>query len=457
MTREVNGVAVQVETYEYNALGALKVNASVAVDAKRPRLDGAGVADLAIAATLGAQPVVLDNGGSVTSLRGTQFTWTRAGDLRSITPPSPGTPITYRTDGQQRRLGRSGPSTTLYVNEGPHRVAVVNINAATLERYLFDGIDHPLRTKGTTTAYYEVDLAGNVRRLRAPGGVDLGGYRYTAFGQTLEDTATVAQPLRWKGRPLEVVAGVEIYDMRARQWVPELGAFLTIDEYAFQDATSTLWGWPGQNPLKWSDPSGRDGTTSNPVQDLLDGGWLPPGLAIFGHGVRERNTGIGMMANDATFEAGMQKMNCGNATITGAMGVIAADRRSSRASLTRRLVPRTSSAAADRTARCALQTREAKSTTCPRGDPLTSGTRTPSPTIKRQAFSWTSSITWQLAAGHHKEQRGEPRRLRCFRKGVSWMHLRGTSLTFKVSFRASTTHRSRTCLRISGAGSGDGP
>ncbi len=259
VTREVNGVAVEVETYEYNALGALKMNASVAVDAKRPRLDGAGVADLAIAATLGAQPVVLDNGGSVTSLRGTQFTWTRAGDLRSITPPSPGTPITYRTDGQQRRLGRSGPSTTLYVNEGPHRVAVVNINAATLERYLFDGIDHPLRTKGATTAYYEVDLAGNVRRLRAAGGVDLGGYRYTAFGQTLEDTATFNQPLRWKGRPLEVVGGVEIYDMRARQWVPELGAFLTIDEYAFHDAKSTLWGWPAQNPFSYADPAGRSG------------------------------------------------------------------------------------------------------------------------------------------------------------------------------------------------------
>jgi hypothetical protein len=37
-------------------------------------------------------------------------------------------------------------------------------------------------------AYYELDLAGNVRRLREPGGNDLGGYRYTAFGDTLEDT-----------------------------------------------------------------------------------------------------------------------------------------------------------------------------------------------------------------------------------------------------------------------------
>ena len=30
------------------------------------------------------------------------------------------------------------------------------------ESYLFDGIDHPLRIKrGSTTAYYELDLAGS--------------------------------------------------------------------------------------------------------------------------------------------------------------------------------------------------------------------------------------------------------------------------------------------------------
>jgi len=30
--------------------------------------------------------------------------------------------------------------------------------------------------------YYEVDLAGNVRGLRASGDASLGGYRYSAFG-----------------------------------------------------------------------------------------------------------------------------------------------------------------------------------------------------------------------------------------------------------------------------------
>ena len=47
------------------------------------------------------------------------------------------------------------------------------------------------------------------------------------------------------------------YDVRARQWSPELGIFLTIDEYEFHDGNSTLWGWPNQNPIKLADPTGQ--------------------------------------------------------------------------------------------------------------------------------------------------------------------------------------------------------
>ena len=112
--------------------------------------------------------------------------------------------------------------------------------------YLFDGIDHPLRIKiaaTSTTAYYELDLAGNVRGLRASGGASLGGYRYSAFGQTLEDTSSITQPLRWKGRWFSPVAG-GTYDVRARQWSPELGVFLSVDEFDYHTEKTTLWGWP---------------------------------------------------------------------------------------------------------------------------------------------------------------------------------------------------------------------
>ncbi len=54
-----------------------------------------------------------------------------------------------------------------------------------------------------------------------------GLYRYAAFGKTVLDTTTITQPLRWKGRWFSPVAG-GIYDVRARQWAPEMAVFLSV-------------------------------------------------------------------------------------------------------------------------------------------------------------------------------------------------------------------------------------
>jgi RHS repeat-associated protein len=262
VTREVGGVEVAVEDYDYNALGALKLNAGVPLAHQRPRLDGAGLADAAVPASAGGQPVSLDAGGRVTSLRGTSFTWSAQGFVRQAQDPVPAAPELYGVDSNLRRISKTqSGSSEVYVFEGVDRIATLAPNGTVKEGYLFDGIDHPLRIKITatgTTAYYELDLAGNVRGLRASGGASIGGYRYSAFGQTLEDTSSITQPLRWKGRWFSPVAG-GTYDVRARQWSPELGVFLTVDEFAWFSERTTLWGWPGMNPIRFDDLFGRGG------------------------------------------------------------------------------------------------------------------------------------------------------------------------------------------------------
>jgi RHS repeat-associated protein len=266
VTRVASGVTT-VEDYAYNALGALKVNAGVVLDDQRPKLAGGGTADAAVPANVGGQAVVLDAGGRVTSLRGTTFKWAPDGTLHEADDPPPAVAETYGIDAHGRRFRRqlAGSPVEFYAYEGLDRVAIIGPNVGAnagpvLESYLFDGIDHPLRIArpgaSTNYDYYEVDLAGNVRGLRASGGASLGGYRYSAFGQTLEDTSLIAQPLRWKARWFSPVAG-GTYDVRARQWSPELGVFLSVDEFEFHDRRSTLWGWAHQSPVRYRDPSGR--------------------------------------------------------------------------------------------------------------------------------------------------------------------------------------------------------
>ena len=64
----------------------------------------------------------------------------------------------------------------------------------------------------------------------------------------------VLQPFGWQGKRL---IAPNLYDSRARVWSADLGAFLQPDEYVFLGTTGTLWSWPGQNPFRWRDPSGR--------------------------------------------------------------------------------------------------------------------------------------------------------------------------------------------------------
>ncbi len=116
---------------------------------------------------------------------------------------------------------------------------------------------------------------------------DLGGYAYTAFGKSLGPSdpggspdptlrgVAPFQPFRWQGRLL-IAPG--LYDFRARIFSTELGAFLQPDEYGFISRGGTLWSWPGQNPLRWRDPSGRSAAEAiaEGIQ-FLEG--LAPGVA----------------------------------------------------------------------------------------------------------------------------------------------------------------------------------
>jgi RHS repeat-associated protein len=255
------------EQYSYNVLGALKTNAGIVIDDQRPVLGGTGTAAAAIPATYNGQSIQIDGQGKITSLAGLPITFDHRGAVTSVAG------IAYKYDAYGR-IVEDATGGNRYTYDGANRTGVWGMSAAAgpTDTWVYDGVDQPLEhfdSKGNRQ-YYELDLAGNVRRLRAPAGGDLGGYRFTAFGQQVTGASAPAAPqgvnalpVRWKGRWLMYSANVgaasavELYDMRARWWCAQLGAFLSIDSFAYQDANSTLWGWPKQNPMRFSDPSGH--------------------------------------------------------------------------------------------------------------------------------------------------------------------------------------------------------
>ena len=209
----------EIEDYAFNTLGALSTNAGVVMNMQRPRLDGAGDADSAVPTTYNSLPVTLDLGGRITALNGDTLVYGQRNELRSVTEA--GVTEFYGFDAFMRRIARYSSTTVTesYVYEGDENitepqlgvasgqvassrpvstvgrsaaslifsdrlspqniVATLDSSGGVVKSWLYDGVDHPLRMNlSGMIVYYEVDLAGNVRRLRDALGDDLGGYRY---------------------------------------------------------------------------------------------------------------------------------------------------------------------------------------------------------------------------------------------------------------------------------------
>jgi hypothetical protein len=87
----------------------------------------------------------------------------------------------------------------------------------------------------------------------------------------------------WQGKRVLSALQPNLYDSRARVWSADLGAFLQPDEYVFLTRTGTLWSWPGQNPFRYADPTGRD-----PIGRLIGtliGGYFGAEVGVVGGAV----------------------------------------------------------------------------------------------------------------------------------------------------------------------------
>jgi RHS repeat-associated protein len=324
-----------VETYAYNALGGFSIYDNVVMDDERPRLDGGGTASAGVAASLNGDLVTLDPGGRVVSFNGQSFQYFKTDHrLKAILNPARNQLFVYDTLGRLLQIhsqapglggGAPGAADELFYYNGTDdsiaAEAVASVSEptpitqphepppepATLYQVIDDGIDQPLWVvNDVTTAIYELDTTGNVRHLHAgqrfssnyPDGDDpsysgdLGGYAYSAFGKRLGPTEVpglaapvgVSQPFTWQGKR---ALSTNLYYSRARIWSADLGVFLQPDGYGFLSRGGTLWSWPGQNPFRWADPSGRfaPGPAAGvAAAELYFSGWAAYAIGYFAIG-----------------------------------------------------------------------------------------------------------------------------------------------------------------------------
>ena len=92
----------------------------------------------------------------------------------------------------------------------------------------------------------------------------------TPFGETVEDSGTVEQPLRFPGQYADLEMGLN-YNYY-RDYDPSLGRYVQSDPIGLRGGINT-YGYAYQNPLRYVDP---DGLTPGTGAGCLAGAWAGP-------------------------------------------------------------------------------------------------------------------------------------------------------------------------------------
>lgn len=210
-------------------------------------------------------PYGFDANGNQVSAGADSFAYDLADRLSSATVA--GTTETYAYAGDGVRLsaatGSQANRTTRFVVDRnlpqPSVALERNGNDQLRRRYTY-GLDLlSLTTSNKGPFWYHHDGLGSVTDLTAGDGGSLAWYEYQPFGELRAMAATSQappNPMRFTGEYLDEPTG--LYHLRARQYDPSLGRFLTQDPAAapISDPYVASYVYVRNNPMNWVDPTG---------------------------------------------------------------------------------------------------------------------------------------------------------------------------------------------------------
>ncbi|MEP6850587.1 MAG: RHS repeat-associated core domain-containing protein, partial [Acidobacteriota bacterium] len=164
--------------------------------------------------------------------------------------------VTYKYDALGRRVQRVfgyGKENTKFIYDGEDVLA--DDNSGTLTKYLNGpGIDNKLRsTNGSSVNYFLSDHLGSTTGLTDPSGNLTASNSYDSFG----NASNAAFPSRYQftGRETDNFTGLQ-YN-RARWYDPNIGRFISEDPIGLGGGDINLYGYVGNHPLMFRDPSGK--------------------------------------------------------------------------------------------------------------------------------------------------------------------------------------------------------
>ncbi|HTP06743.1 MAG TPA: RHS repeat-associated core domain-containing protein, partial [Anaerolineae bacterium] len=188
------------------------------------------------------------------------FQWTGQGRLARITYAD-GTfsEYTYDAAGRRIRQRRRDGSLTYYTYLGSNLAQELDASGAALASYTYDGLDRPVSmwrrdaAPNGQTYFYLLDDLGDVLGLVDENGTMAATYRYDPWGNVINSTGSIANPLRFEAREWDEDSG--LYFDRARYYDPIVGRFISRDRLGINGGLNH-YAYVGNNPIRFRDPLG---------------------------------------------------------------------------------------------------------------------------------------------------------------------------------------------------------
>lgn len=175
----------------------------------------------------------------------------------------------YSYNGEGRRVQKNvNGETTNYLYEYDKVVLETDEKGKQTARNVY-GINLLSRTIDNQTVNYLYNGHADVTALIDEIGTKVASYYYDAFGNPLETTGTISNPIRYAGYQYDTETG--LYYLNARYYDSKIARFLSEDTYRGQDndpLSLNLYTYCHNEPVMYSDPTGhRDETLGSKTKN----------------------------------------------------------------------------------------------------------------------------------------------------------------------------------------------
>ena len=209
-----------------------------------------------------------DGLGRLTDDGANSFAWDLASRLTSYTVGGSAVNAAYDALGYRITRTTAAGTRSFVWNRalGLPSISIERQGGADLRYYVHTpggGLLYSIDAATDTRRFYHFDEMGNTLSVTDEGGTVIGSYAYTPFGKLIAATGGLDNPSTWQGESGVMDEGNDLYYMRARYYDSATGRFISRDPIrSISPRELNPYQYALGNPLRFVDPSGRQGPLS---------------------------------------------------------------------------------------------------------------------------------------------------------------------------------------------------